>query len=90
MTIRRIAMALWSTLLVSASALAYQPAAQNEFLPVTELPAGEQLPAAPYLIAAYVFVWLAVMVYVWTIWRRLNKVEADIRALDERQQGTRR
>ena len=41
----------------------------------------EKLPAAPFLIAAYAFVWVAVMFYLWTIWRRLNKVEADLDAL---------
>jgi CcmD family protein len=87
MIVRRIVMALWSLVLVSAPALAFQPPAQSEFVPVTDLPAGDQLPAAPYLIAAYVVVWLAVMLYVWTIWRRLNRVETDMRALAERQQG---
>lgn len=87
MTVRRIVMALWSIVLVSAPALAFQPPAQSEFVPVTDLPAGDQLPAAPYLIAAYVFAWLAVMLYVWTVWRRLNKVETEMRALAQRQQG---
>jgi CcmD family protein len=68
-------------------ALALQPAAgQTEFIPVTG-PVTEHLPAAPLLIAAYAFVWVAVMVYVWTIWRRLNRVEADLRALEQRQRG---
>ena len=89
MTVRRIVMTLWSILLVSAPALAFQPAAQGEFVPVTELPAGDQLPAAPYLIAAYVFVWLAVLLYLWTIWRRLNKVEADMQALGRQQSAPR-
>ena len=50
-------------------------------MPVDSLPPAEQLPAAPLLVAAYAFVWVAVMVYVWSIWRRLNKVEAEMRAL---------
>jgi CcmD family protein len=54
------------------------PAGQSEYVAVDELPPVEQLPAAPLLIAAYAFVWLAVFFYVWTIWRRLNKVEAEI------------
>ena len=90
MTVRRIVMALWSIVLMSAPVLAFQPPSQSEFVPVTELPAGDQLPAAPYLIAAYVFVWLVVMLYVWTIWRRLNKVEADMRSLSQRQPGATR
>ena len=29
--------------------------------------------AAPLLVAAYSFIWLAAMFYLWTIWRRLGK-----------------
>lgn len=54
---------------------------QTEFIPVTEVPKGDQLPAAPLVIAAYAFVWLAFLAYVWVLWRRLGKVEADISAL---------
>ena len=49
-----------------------------------ELPPADQLPAAPLLITAYAFVWVAVLFYVWTIWRRLNKVEKDMQALARR------
>jgi CcmD family protein len=84
-----MAMTLWSILLVSVPVAAFQTPPQSEFVPVTELPAGDQLPAAPYLIAAYVFVWLAALLYLWTIWRRLNKVEADMRALERQQSAPR-
>jgi CcmD family protein len=46
-----------------------------------QLPPGEQMPAAPLLVGAYAFIWVAIAVYLWTIWRRLNKVEAEMRAL---------
>ena len=68
-------------LLLNAIVLA-QP--QTEFIPVREVPASEQLPAAPLVIAAYAFVWLAFLAYVWVIWRRLGKVEADISTLSAR------
>lgn len=61
------------------------PAGQSEYVAVDQLPPVEQLPAAPLLIAAYTFVWLAVFFYVWTIWRRLNKVDAEIRVFAKRQ-----
>jgi len=60
------------------------PEAQGEFVPVSELPPADQLRAAPLLITAYAFVWVAVLFYVWTIWRRLNKVEKDMQALARR------
>ncbi len=65
-----------------------QPAQQNEFGPVKELPAQqEQLPAAPLVMAAYAFVWVALLVYVWTVWRRVGAVQrelADLRRRTER------
>jgi CcmD family protein len=63
------------------------PAAQGEFVPVNELPPADQLRAAPLLITAYAFVWVAVLFYVWTIWRRLNKVEKDMQSLARRSQA---
>jgi CcmD family protein len=58
---------------------------QGEFLPIDQLPAAEQLPAAPLLVAAYAFAWLAVFFYLWTIWRRLGKVEGELRLFEKRQ-----
>jgi CcmD family protein len=51
---------------------------QGEFLPMNELPASEQLPAARLLIAAYAFVWVAMLAYVWSLWQRLGRVEREI------------
>lgn len=61
-------------------AAAQQPpeAAQEEFVPIDELPPEEKLPAAPFLIAAYSAAWLIVAVYLWSIWRRLQRVEREL------------
>lgn len=63
-----------------ASVAAQQPpkAAQDEFVPLNQLPPQEQLPAAPLLIAAYSVAWLAVAGYLFSIWRRLDRVDRDI------------
>ena len=45
--------------------------AQDEFVPIDELPPQEQLPAAPLLIAAYSVAWVAVAGYLFSIWRRM-------------------
>ena len=66
-------------LLMNAAAFA-QPG-QSEFQPVTEIPASEQLPSAPLVIAAYAFVWLAFMFYVWMMWKKLGKVERELSQL---------
>ena len=67
-------------LLMNAAAVFAQPG-QSEFQPVTEIPASEQLPSAPLVIAAYAFVWLAFLVYVWMMWRKLGKVEQELQTL---------
>ena len=85
MSLRRLLIALTSFVLHSSSAFALQPpGGQSEFVPVDSVPLADQLPAAPLLVTAYAFVWLAVMVYLWSIWRRLNKVEDDMRALAQK------
>lgn len=51
------------------------------FVPIDQVPRSDQLPAAPLLVASYAFMWVAVMVYVWSIQVRMRRVEADIVAL---------
>jgi len=64
---------------VSAQPPPPQPkAAQDEFVPIDQLPPEEKLPAAPLLIAAYSVAWLAVAGYLFSIWRRLDRVDRDI------------
>jgi CcmD family protein len=76
--------ALFTVLLASSAIASQRPAAQGEFVPATPGTATEQLPAAPLLIAAYAFVWVAAMGYVWTIGRRLTRVEDDLRTLERK------
>ncbi|MBI2221367.1 MAG: CcmD family protein [Acidobacteria bacterium] len=54
------------------------PAQQSEFVPVDELPQADQIPAAPLVIAAYAVAWLAIFFYLFSIWRRLQKVEKEL------------
>ena len=58
--------------------LSVPPQQQEEFVPVEELAPEDQLPAAPLLVAAYAFAWLAIFVYLWSIWRRLAHVEREL------------
>jgi len=59
-----------------------QPSQQSEFIPISELPPQEQLPAAPLLIGAYVFVLVVLFVYILSVSRRLRSVQAEIDRLD--------
>jgi CcmD family protein len=58
--------------------------AQDEFVPISELPAEEQLAAGPLLIAAYAVVWIVIAVYLWTLWRRFLRAEQDVKSLSTR------
>jgi hypothetical protein len=73
-----------SMLLLAAPLFAQPPAGQSEFVPVNGLPESEKLPAAPLLVVAYAVFLLLMIFYVWTVWRRLGKVEADMHALEQR------
>jgi CcmD family protein len=57
------------------------PARQDEFVPISQLPQAEQVPAAPLLIGAYAIVWIVLAVYVWTLWRRFQRAERDLETL---------
>jgi CcmD family protein len=70
--------------LLAGTLLASQPEPPGEFVPVAELPPGDELPAAPLLIAAYAFVWVILVVYLSSIWRRVQKVNAELAALARR------
>ena len=37
-----------------------------------------------YVVQPDAFVWVALLVYLWSIWRRLGKVEADLQTLERR------
>jgi CcmD family protein len=80
--VRALVTALVAGALLGAGSVAAQPpqttAAQDQYVPIDQLPPGDTLPAAPLLIAAYVVAWLVVFGYLWSIWRRLMRVERDI------------
>jgi CcmD family protein len=57
--------------------------AQDEFVPVSDVEA-EQLPAAPLVMTAYAVAWVVIFLYLWSIWRRLGRVEREIDELTRR------
>ena len=70
-----------------AAALAAQPPAQEGFVPVDQLPGAEELPAAPLVAAAYAVAWAAVLIYLFSIWKRLGAVEREIADVARRIEG---
>ena len=74
-----------TTLLLSARALAQ---GENGF--VLAKPGDiitEQLPATPLVFAAYAVVWVTLVVYVLSLWRRIAKAEEEIAHVAARLEG---
>jgi type VI protein secretion system component VasF len=93
MMLRRLWIALVSVMLLGAPALAQQPtpgSSPDGFVPLSSLPPGEEMPAAPFVIAAYAFFLLLMMFYRWTIWKRLSKVEKELQEFERRHGGAAR
>jgi hypothetical protein len=85
--IKRFISFLFVTALGAAAVFAQQPQtpAREQYVPIDQLPPGEQMPSAPFVVAAYSVVWIVAMFYLWTIWKRIGKLEDDMQALARRQ-----
>jgi CcmD family protein len=44
----------------------------------------ENLPATPFVFAAYAAVWIALLIYVISLWRRLTRVERELAEVTSR------
>ena len=74
-------------LVLPALVFAQTPApSPDEFVPISQIPPEEQIPAINLVAAAYAFVWLALIAYVWSLGRRLAKTEDDLARLERRGQ----
>jgi CcmD family protein len=76
--------ALLAAPLASTAAAAQPQPSPDEFIPLSEVPPEEQIPAINLIGAAYGFVWIAVVAYVWSLGRRLQKAEAEIAVLERK------
>jgi CcmD family protein len=61
-----------------------QQPAQEEFVPLSEIPPEEQIPAFTLVAIAYALVWIVLVGYVWSVSRRLNAVESELTSLSRR------
>jgi len=77
---------LVTVLLATGSLLAQgqPPAATDGFVPLSEAAPREVLPATPLVFYAYAFVWLALIAYVFLMWRRMARVEQDLASIQRR------
>jgi CcmD family protein len=90
--LRRTVLLVLALLLATAAAplARHQPSPQDakqEYVPVDPSAQQEQLPAAPLVIGAYSVVWVALIGYLWSIWRRLARVEREIAQVTQRVQA---
>jgi len=68
-----------------ASSLAAQGQANDGFVPARPGDIQtENLPATPFVFAAYAIVWIVVTVYVLSLWRRISKTEREIATMAAR------
>ena len=77
--------ALLCAWLLAAPAVAMaQPQPPKDFVAVDETLPGEQIPALPLIASAYGFIWIVLLGYVWSLGRRLQKVEGELAELEAR------
>jgi len=81
-TVARVAVLVLCCAAVAPAAAHGQPPPQDEFKPVGNSPAPEQIPAAPLLIGAYVVVLAGLFTYVFSLSRRLGAVQRDVERLE--------
>jgi len=75
----------WTALLVLLSSLvlsAQEPTTQ--FVPLADAGKQAELAPAPLLYGAYAFVWAALVIYLFIIWRRVGRVERELRDVSAR------
>ena len=73
---------LCAWLMGAVVAIDAQPQPPKDFVAVDESQPGEQIPALPLIAGAYGFIWVALLGYVWSVGRRLQKVERELLELE--------
>ena len=70
------------------TAMAVQTPQQDAFIPGSQLPT-EVLPGTPFVFIAYAFVWVALIGYLFGLWRKLTRVERELAQVASRAEGRR-
>jgi CcmD family protein len=84
MRLPSVILCAWLLAAPAASAASAQQPPPGDFVPMDESRPGEQIPALPLLATAYGFIWVVLLGYVWSIGRRLQKVEGELAELESR------
>ena len=83
MRLRHLLLCAWLIALPAVTAAQPKPG-PGEFVPVDESQPGDEIPALPLIATAYGFIWVVLLGYVWSIGRRLQKVESELAELESR------
>jgi CcmD family protein len=85
MKLRTFVIMIGVSLMLAVPLGAQQPPAQVDgFQKMSSLAPREVLPATPLVFYAYSFVWLALLAYVFSIWRRMSRVEQELADVQRR------
>lgn len=79
--------AVVAMLAMSTAVLAQQ---DDEFVPMTAeqmAQAQESLPATPFVFAAYAVAWVALLGYVFVLWRKQGRIEEELRRVRAELEG---
>lgn len=91
---KRLWQVTMTVLLVTAAwtvpVVAQGPTQIDEFVPVGPGDLQEQIPVAPLVFAAYAIVWLVFAFYLFSVWRRVSRVEAELRSVTAKLEKNRR
>lgn len=79
-----IAAIVLCVLATAGSLTAQQPPPTDEFVPMSEFADREVLPATPLVFYAYGFAWVALMTYLFMVWRRIEQVDKDLQSVKKR------
>ena len=74
-------------LAVASVSIQAQPQPPKDFVAVDESQPGEQIPALPLIAGAYGFIWVVLLGYVWSVGRRLQKVEGELAELEAKRKS---
>jgi CcmD family protein len=79
-----VVMALATLCSIAVFAQQVPPPPPDGFVALDPSAVREQMPAAPLVIAAYSVAWVLLIGYLWSIWRRLAKVQQEIAQVSRR------
>ena len=83
---KRVADIVFAFVLFAGAVTLWAQTPQSQFVPAESIPKQEVAPG-PLLYGAYAFVWGALVVYLFLLWRRIGRVERELADVNRRLAG---